>query len=248
MYPAPDLLCKTSALRDRDLLFRVNVPARRRSAVVRATPVSQLDKDRVPVVLREIRGDASMCTRCDLYRRATQTVFGEGPERARLMLVGEQPGDVEDRVGRPFVGPAGQLLRDALGEAGIDPDDVYMTNAVKHFKWSERGKRRIHEKPNRLEIAACRVWLEQEIEAVHPAVIVALGATAAADLFGPSVRVTRDRGKRIDSDLAPFVTVTVHPSSILRSTDEVARREARRAFVDDLRAIAAQLKKIKTAV
>ena len=154
------------------------------------------------------------------------------------MLVGEQPGDVEDREGEPFVGPAGQLLRETLVEAGIDVSAVYLTNAVKHFKWTPRGKRRIHERPNREEILACRHWLEQELTAVRPRVLVALGATAAASLFGASVQVMRDRGKRLNSPLAGHVTVTVHPSSILRAPDAASRADARRRFVADLKKIA----------
>jgi DNA polymerase len=154
------------------------------------------------------------------------------------MLVGEQPGDQEDRQGAPFVGAAGRLLRDALERAGIDVSKVYLTNAVKHFKWRPQGKRRIHERPNREEILACRMWLEAEIASVRPRVLVALGATAASTLLGPAVRVTRDRGRRLDSPLADFVTVTVHPSSILRAPDEAARREAMAIFVRDLQTIA----------
>jgi DNA polymerase len=180
------------------------------------------------------------CRRCNLWRLATQTVFGEGRKKARFMLVGEQPGDAEDKAGEPFVGPAGQLLRESLAEAGIALTDVYLTNAVKHFKWEPRGKRRIHAKPDRTEVLACRVWLEAEIGFVKPRAIVALGATAAAAMLGPRVRVTRDRAKPIDSALAPFVTVTVHPSSILRAPDSEARAAARAQFVADLRAIAKQ--------
>ena len=194
--------------------------------------------------LDELRDAAETCRRCDLWKRATQTVFGDGPARARIMFVGEQPGDVEDREGEPFVGPAGRLLRDALADAGIDVRAIYLTNAVKHFKWTERGKRRIHEKPNREEILACRFWLDAEIAAIKPVAIVALGATAASVIAGPGVRVLRDRGKPIDSPLARFVTLTVHPSSILRAPDEAARTEARRAFVKDLRTIAARVKKL----
>jgi len=193
--------------------------------------------------LRRLREEARTCQRCELWKNATQTVFGAGPSRARLMLVGEQPGDQEDVAGEPFVGPAGQLLRQALEEAGITPDDVYMTNAVKHFKWRRQGKRRIHERPRRGEVVACQVWLESEISAVRPAVIVALGATAAAALLGSSVRVTRDRGRYFPSPLAPAVTLTIHPSAILRSPDEPSRRAAHRLFVRDLRAVATRLKK-----
>jgi DNA polymerase len=185
-----------------------------------------------------LRRAAADCRRCELWRRATQTVFGAGPIKARIMLVGEQPGDAEDKAGEPFVGPAGQLLRAALEEAGIDPSTVYLTNAVKHFKWKERGKRRIHEKPNRVEVAACRYWLDEEIARLKPRAIVALGATAATEILGSRVRVTRDRGKAFPSPLADLVTVTVHPSSILRAPDRARRAAARRAFVADLRSIA----------
>jgi DNA polymerase len=168
-------------------------------------------------------------------------VFGEGPARAELMLVGEQPGDVEDREGEPFVGPAGRLLRRALADAGIDVARAYLTNAVKHFKWTPRGKRRIHERPNHEEVLACHLWLEGEIVRIRPRVIVALGAVAANALLGPSVRVTRDRGKWLPSPLAELVTVTVHPSSILRAGDTSARAAALKAFVADLRRIARRL-------
>jgi uracil-DNA glycosylase len=184
---------------------------------------------------------AAGCRRCDLWKRATQTVFGQGPAHARIMFVGEQPGDVEDREGEPFVGPAGQLLRDALGEAGIDPADIYLTNAVKHFKWVERGKRRIHERPNREEILACRMWLEEEIALIKPELVVALGATAASVIFGSAARVTRDRGKFLESAFAASATMTVHPSSILRAPDDDARTQARRDFVRDLKRIATRL-------
>ena len=158
------------------------------------------------------------------------------------MLVGEQPGDVEDRQGEPFVGPAGQLLRRALVEAGIDMAGVYLTNAVKHFKWRPQGKRRLHERPNHEEVMACRLWLDMEIETIRPSAVVALGATAAGALLGPAVRVTKDRGKKLVSTLAPLVTVTVHPSSILRSTDAASRARAYERFVADLRRIAGWVK------
>jgi uracil-DNA glycosylase len=192
--------------------------------------------------LDDVRRDAAGCRRCPLWKNATQTVFGDGPRKARLMFVGEQPGDVEDREGVPFVGPAGRLLREALEEAGIAIKDVYLTNAVKHFKWLARGKRRIHEKPNREEILACRLWLDSEIALVKPAVIVALGATAAGALLGPQAKVTRDRGRPFPSPFAPFVTLTVHPSSILRTPDSAARAAARREFVADLRMVAKHLR------
>jgi uracil-DNA glycosylase len=172
-------------------------------------------------------------------------VFGEGPPGANIMFVGEQPGDQEDLAGEPFVGPAGQLLRDALREAGLDPEEVYLTNAVKHFKWQPRGKRRIHERPNREEVLACRMWLTTEIETVKPRLIVALGATAAGALLGSAAKVTRDRGKFFESTLAPFVSLTVHPSSILRAPDSAARQLAREQFVADLKSIAAKLNQTK---
>ena len=158
------------------------------------------------------------------------------------MLVGEQPGDQEDLAGETFVGPAGQLLRGALVEAGLDPAEVYLTNAVKHFKWQPRGKRRIHEKPNREEVLACRMWLTEEIENIRPQIIVALGATAAGTLLGSSVKVTKDRGRFFESSLAPLVSLTVHPSSILRAPDSAARKEARDQFVKDLKTFARKLK------
>jgi uracil-DNA glycosylase family protein len=178
---------------------------------------------------------AAGCRNCDLWRNATQTVFGEGPAQSDVVLVGEQPGDREDRVGRPFVGPAGAVLDDALLEAGIDRGRVYVTNAVKHFKWKGRGKRRIHDKPSRGEIGACRPWLDGELAAIRPRVVVALGATAAQTLLGPSFRVTRSRGEVLeDTGIAPYVVATVHPSSILRESDEAARHAARRALAADL--------------
>jgi uracil-DNA glycosylase family protein len=195
--------------------------------------------------LTQIRDKAADCRRCPLWKRATQTVFGEGPTGARLMLVGEQPGDQEDLAGEPFVGPAGQLLREALIEAGLDPAQVFLTNAVKHFKWQPRGKRRIHERPNREEVLACRLWLDEEIEIVRPAMIVALGATAAATLLGSAAKVTRDRGTFFPSTLAPLVSSTVHPSSILRAPDSAARAEARNQFVKDLKTFARKLNKAR---
>ncbi len=179
---------------------------------------------------------ARSCTACPLYKRATQTVFGEGPKNARLMLLGEQPGDQEDLAGKPFVGPAGQLLDRALEEAGINRDEVYVTNAVKHFKWEPRGKRRIHQKPNSREIAACRPWLEAELRLVRPKLLICLGATAAQSLFGSSFRVTRDRGKVLQSALVRKIVATVHPSSVLRQPDEESREREYAHFVADLRA------------
>src|SRR5438045_4037282 len=173
--------------------------------------------------LSEVRDAARDCTACHLYKRATQTVFGEGPKRAPIMLVGEQPGDYEDVAGKPFVGPAGKILDRALAEAGIDRDEVYVTNAVKHFKWEPRGKRRIHQKPNSREIAACRPWMEAEMRLVKPRLVICLGSTAAQTVFGPSFRVTRERGKVLSSKLAPRTLATVHPSSLLRQPDGESR-------------------------
>ena len=186
--------------------------------------------------LGALREAARRCTACHLYKRATQTVFGEGSKGATMMLVGEQPGDYEDVAGKPFVGPAGKIMDRALEEAGIDRSKVYVTNAVKHFKWEPRGKRRIHQKPNSREIAACRPWLEAELRVVKPKLVVAMGATAAQTIFGPSFRVTRERGKLLSSKLAPRVLATVHPSSLLRQPDEESREREYKLFVADLRA------------
>jgi uracil-DNA glycosylase len=183
-----------------------------------------------------MREASRTCTACHLHKRATQTVFGEGPKDAAIMLVGEQPGDYEDVAGRPFVGPAGKIMDQALEEAGIDRKEVYVTNAVKHFKWEPRGKRRIHQKPNSREIAACRPWLEAELRLVKPRLLVCLGATAAQAVFGPSFRVTRERGKVLSSKLAPKALATVHPSSLLRQPDEESRQREYERFVVDLRA------------
>jgi uracil-DNA glycosylase family protein len=182
------------------------------------------------------------CRACDLWRKGTQTVFGEGDADADVMLIGEQPGNEEDLAGRPFVGPAGRILAKALEEAGIDRSRTYITNVVKHFKWEPRGKRRIHARPNATEIAACRPWLEAELNVVHPRAIVCLGATAAQALLGRSFKVTAQRGKFVDSPLAPLVTATVHPSSILREPDPAARRQAMKNFVRDLAAVRKNLK------
>jgi DNA polymerase len=188
--------------------------------------------------LEELRTDAQDCKACDLWKRGTHTVFGEGHPDAKLMLVGEQPGDQEDLDGKPFVGPAGKLLNAALEEAGIDRQKAYVTNAVKHFKWEPRGKRRIHQKPNAAEIAACRPWLDAEIAALQPKVIVCLGATAAQALLGRDFRVTQHRGEFLKSSLAEFVMATVHPSSILRAPDKKTRHEEMKRFVNDLKTIA----------
>jgi DNA polymerase len=191
--------------------------------------------------LAELKEEAKGCTACPLYENATQTVFGEGPRDARLMLVGEQPGDVEDREGRPFVGPAGQLLDWALDKAGIDRQRTYVTNVVKHFKWVARGKRRIHSKPSSMEIRACLPWLEQEIASVRPDVLVCLGATAAQALLGRSFRVTQERGHFVRSPLAPHVMATIHPSALLRIEDDAERKAAIRVFVAELRKVAGVL-------
>ena len=183
------------------------------------------------------------CKACELYKRGTQTVFGEGPKRATLMLVGEQPGDVEDLAGRPFVGPAGKLLDRALQQAGIERSTVYVTNVVKHFKWEPRGKRRIHAKPNAAEIGACRPWLETEIALVQPRALVCLGATAAQALLGKAFRVSKQRGEFVESSLASLVMATVHPSSILRARDEHSRRQEMEWFVADLRKLARALRR-----
>ncbi|HEU4488240.1 MAG TPA: UdgX family uracil-DNA binding protein [Actinomycetota bacterium] len=190
--------------------------------------------------LEQLRDVAQGCTGCDLYQRGTQTVFGEGARKADVMLVGEQPGDQEDRKGRPFVGPAGRVLDDALEQAGIDRRRAYVTNVVKHFKWEARGKRRIHKKPNASEIMACRPWLDAEIEVVRPRALVCLGATAAQALLGKDFRVSRSRGESVESKLAPFVMATVHPSSILRGPEE-ERARAFEEFVSDLSVVARQL-------
>ncbi|HEY2800572.1 MAG TPA: UdgX family uracil-DNA binding protein [Chthoniobacterales bacterium] len=184
--------------------------------------------------LTTLREAAAHCTACPLYKNSTQTVFGEGGKHSALMLLGEQPGDQEDLAGKPFVGPAGQLLDRALEEAGIDRNTVYVTNAVKHFKWGPRGKRRIHQKPSSRDIAACRPWLEAELRIVRPGVLVCLGATASKALFGSSFRVTRERGKVLASELAPRVVTTVHPSSLLRQPDEESRHREYALFVQDL--------------
>jgi uracil-DNA glycosylase len=190
--------------------------------------------------LDDLRKAAAGCTACDLYARATQTVFGEGEAGARLMLVGETPGDQEDRTGRPFVGPAGRLLDRCLEAAGIARDRAYVTNVVKHFKWTPRGKRRLHGKPNAVEIRACRPWTEAEIAAVRPKVLVCLGATAAKALLGANFRVTHQRGVPVPSALAPHVLATVHPSALLR-TDPALREAELERFIADLRVVAGLL-------
>jgi uracil-DNA glycosylase len=187
--------------------------------------------------LSKLAAEAAECQACDLWKNATQTVFGEGKATSTVMFVGEQPGDREDLQGRPFVGPAGALLDKALEEAGIDRAKVYVTNVVKHFKWEPRGKRRIHKKPNAVEINACRPWLDAEIRAVKPRAIVCLGSTAAQALLGPKFRVSVQRAEFVKSPLAPLVTATVHPSSILRAPSDEARRAEMKRFIEDLKKI-----------
>lgn len=189
-----------------------------------------------------VRAAATDCQACDLYKRGTQTVFGEGARRAALMFVGEQPGDQEDLAGHPFVGPAGKLLDRALEAVGIDRSTVYVTNVVKHFKWEPRGKRRIHKKPNAAEISACRPWLDTEMELVKPRVIVCPGATAAQALLGKAFRLTQHRGEFVPSTLAPLVMATVHPSSVLRAPDDETRRLETKRFIDDVRKAARAVK------
>lgn len=193
------------------------------------------------LTLEALASAAEGCRGCPLYKDATQVVFGRGRSSARLMLVGEQPGDKEDKEGEPFVGPAGRLLDKALGEAGIDRSEAYVTNAVKHFKWRPRGNRRLHQTPRAGEIEACKPWLEAEVEAVEPEAVLAMGATAARSLFGPKVKVTKDRGRPLESPLAPVVAVTIHPSAILRLRDHDEREAELAGFVADLEGVAAAL-------
>ena len=191
--------------------------------------------------LPQLREAAASCQGCGLYRNATQTVFGEGSRTAEVVLVGEQPGDREDIQGKPFVGPAGRILGESLDEAGIDPRKAYITNVVKHFKFTRRGKRRIHKRPAAEEIQACLPWLDAELQTVKPKALVCLGATAAQALLGRQFRVTQHRGEFVESELAPVVMATVHPSSILRAPDDEARRLERERFVADLRKLARKL-------
>ena len=216
------------------------MPTRKASPKSSKSPAEDLIPPRPTLSL--LKEAAADCKACDLWKRGTQTVFGEGRRRSKVMFVGEQPGNEEDLTGKPFVGPAGRLFDAALEEAGIDRKQTYVTNVVKHFKWEPRGKRRIHKKPNAQEIAACRPWLEAEIALIKPEVIVALGATAAQSLFGPQFRVTKQRGQFLESTLAPYVMATVHPSSILRAPDDETRRLEHRRFVDDLKKLARVIK------
>jgi DNA polymerase len=208
----------------------------------------RVEKTAAPLIppeptIPKLREAAMTCRACELWKRGTQTVFGEGRSQARVMLVGEQPGDQEDIQGRPFVGPAGKILDKALEEAGINRDEVYVTNAVKHFKWEPRGKRRIHKKPNSMEITACKPWIEAEIDVIKPDVIVCLGATAAQALLGREFRVSTQRGTWVSSPLAAFVMATVHPSSLLRAPDEVTRRLETKRFIQDLKLVREALEK-----
>jgi DNA polymerase len=211
---------------------------------MRMTQQSLLDENAAPLVparptLPKLRKAAAGCKACPLWKTGTQTVFGEGPTKADAMFVGEQPGDQEDQIGRPFIGPAGKLFDRALEEAGLDRSTAYVTNVVKHFKWTARGTRRIHQKPNWSEIAACRPWLDAELTVVKPRVLTCLGATAAQALLGKQFRVTKQRGQPVESELAPVVIATVHPSAILRAEDRDAEFAA---FVDDLKTVAGYLR------
>ena len=193
--------------------------------------------------IRTLTVAAHECRGCDLYKTATQVVFGAGPGKARVVFVGEQPGDQEDRQGAPFVGPAGAMLDKALKDAGIPRDDVYVTNAVKHFKWEPRGKRRIHKKPRASEVKACRPWLEAELRAVKPEIVVCLGATAAQSMLGAQFKLMQNRGKLVVSPLAEHVVATIHPSAVLRAPDSEGRRQAYESLVADLRVVAKALKR-----
>jgi len=199
------------------------------------------------LTLLALRTAAAHCKACDLWKLGTQTVFGESSGNARLMMIGEQPGDKEDLQGRPFVGPAGAVLDKALAAAGIDRKDVYVTNIVKHFKWEPRGKRRLHKKPNALEISACRPWLEAEINVIKPQVVVLLGATVAQGILGRAFRVTQHRGEWLPSEIAPNVMATIHPSSILRAPDDDSRHEEMRKFVADLKKVAERIRQRRAA-
>ena len=195
--------------------------------------------------VKALEAAAGKCRGCDLYKTATQVVFGSGPKSARIMFVGEQPGDQEDRQGEPFVGPAGAVLDKALADAGLARDEVYVTNAVKHFKWEPRGKRRIHKKPRASEIRACRPWLEAELRSIRPQVVVCLGATAAQSVMGSSFRLMQQRGQVVSSTLAPRVVATIHPSAVLRAPDAEGRRSAYEMLVDDLRVAARTLRSVR---
>lgn len=210
--------------------------AKPRKTIDDATPF--IPERRTLPALREAARD---CRGCPLYQNATQTVFGEGPPGARVVLVGEQPGDSEDRAGHPFVGPAGRMLDRALEAAGLERSAVYLTNAVKHFSFESRGKARLHKRPRPFEIRACKPWLQAELAALQPEAVVLLGATAAQSVFGPSFRVTRERGKPLESEIAPLVIATIHPSAILRAPDSAARERALSDLTSDLRVVVTRL-------
>ena len=220
------------------------MPDSKRNSQMTAAPFVPLHKS-----LPRLRQAAAGCKGCDLWKRGTQTVFGEGGTHSRIMLIGEQPGDREDRTGRPFVGPAGSLLDEALVQADIDRKDVYVTNAVKHFSWEpdERGKRRIHKKPRASEINACRPWLDAEISVIKPVIVVCMGATAAQALFGKDFSVTRQRGNFLETALAPHAMATIHPSAILRARDSETRHQQMRSFVEDLKKVADLLREMDAA-
>ena len=222
-----------------DCRIEIRVPVRLKTT---STPLIPPNPS-IPKLTEAARG----CKACDLWKRGTQTVFGEGARNARVMFVGEQPGDKEDLLGKPFVGPAGKLLDKCLEAAGIDRSEVYVTNAVKHFKWEPRGKRRIHKKPNALEIAACSPWLDAEMALLRPQVIVCLGATAAQALLGRDFKVTEKRGQFVPSQLAPLVMATVHPSSMLRAPDDKTRHREIERFTADLKVVAHALREQQAA-
>ena len=221
------------------------IAAKRPARAAKAAVATGSAADFIPpdATLPKLRAASMTCRGCHLWTLGTQTVFGEGPKRARVMIVGEQPGDQEDRAGHPFVGPSGKLLDRALAEAGIDRGDVYVTNAVKHFKWErgEKSARRIHKKPNDAEIRACHPWLDEEIRLVQPEVVVCLGATAAQSIMGKSFRVTKERGRAVKAPHGGTVIATVHPSSVLRAPDADARAQAEKDFFTDLKKVARQL-------
>jgi uracil-DNA glycosylase len=196
--------------------------------------------------LKTLREASRSCKGCDLYKNGTQTVFGEGPAGANVMFVGEQPGDQEDRQGRPFVGPAGRLLNKALAEAGIPRDEVYVTNAVKHFKWIWRGKRRLHQKPSIRQVMACRPWLEAELEVVRPKIVVCLGATAAQSVLARPVLITKARGKFIESDSGPVTFITIHPSAIYRRREKDEQEKEYRGFVSEMKQLRHKLQSMKS--
>ena len=221
----------------------------KRSSDTKESPVDLAVLPPALNTMSKLRDAARDCTACDLYKTATQTVFGDGPANSQIMFVGEQPGDQEDRAGHPFVGPAGKLLDEALERVGIQHSKVYVTNVVKHFKWvaAARGKKRIHKKPRYSEIHACRQWLDAELRVVKPQILVCLGSTAAQSLLGRTFSVTRQRGQLIDSPLAPYVIATVHPSSILRAPDSNARQLQMQAFINDLKVVSRLARKAQAA-